>query len=52
MESECHVRVVWQAYRKDTIEMEDVWIRIMIAEDCMVLVIDNRLEFAVDEAIA
>lgn len=29
--------------------MEDVWIRIMIAEDCMVLVIDKRLEFAVDE---
>ena len=37
---------------EDTIEMEDVWIRVVIAEDCMVLVIDKRLEFAVDEATA
>jgi hypothetical protein len=36
---------------EDTIEMEDVWIRIMIAEDCMVLAIDKRSEFALDEAI-
>jgi hypothetical protein len=32
--------------------MEDVWIRIMIAKGCIVLVIDKRLEFAVDEATA
>jgi hypothetical protein len=37
---------------EDTIEMEDVWIRVVIAEDCMVHVIDKRLEFAVDEATA
>jgi hypothetical protein len=37
---------------EDTLEMEDVWIRITIAGDCIVLVIDKRLEFAVDEATA
>ena len=37
---------------EDTIEMEDVWIRVVIAEDCVVLVIDKRLEFIVDEATA
>lgn len=37
---------------EDTIEMEDVWIRVVIAEDCIVHVIDKRLEFAIDKATA
>jgi hypothetical protein len=37
---------------EDAIEMEDVWIRVMIAKDCVILVVDKRLEFAVGEATA
>jgi len=37
---------------EDTIEMEDVWTRIVIAEDCMVHALDKRVEFAVNEATA